>query len=98
MANVTAVIGGSAEFGNELYNELATHERGNFVFSPLSLYAALAMTYAGAGGKTETQIGRVLRSSAHSRSEFHAAVASLLSNRPTLQIANALWPQAGYPI
>ena len=39
----------------DLYLQLARRD-GNLVYSPVSVYVALAMTYAGAGGSTGDRI------------------------------------------
>jgi len=53
------VVEGNNEFALELYAKLRTQE-GNLFFSPYSISAALAMTYAGARGETEKQMANVL--------------------------------------
>ena len=47
------------EFALELYAKLRQRE-GNLFFSPYSISTALAMTYAGARGQTDTQMATVL--------------------------------------
>ena len=91
-------------FAIDLYNNLQ-QETGNVFFSPLSLSTAFAMTYAGAAGETAAQMARVL----HFGTEpgIHESFAVLLgslsdtalgSNAFTLEVANAIWPQAGLPL
>ena len=53
------VVEGNNEFALELYAKLR-NEEGNLFFSPYSISTALAMTYAGARGETETEMARVL--------------------------------------
>jgi len=82
--------------------------KGNAVFSPYSIQAALAMVGAGAEGKTAEQIGRVLHVAAPA--ELGASNATLASRLGTatapprgapgvdlakLEIANGLWTQSG---
>jgi len=50
---------GNNAFALELYAKLRK-QKGNLFFSPYSISTALAMTYAGARGETETQMAKVL--------------------------------------
>lgn len=53
------VVKGNNEFALGLYAKLRAKE-GNLFLSPYSISTALAMTYAGAQGQTETQMAKVL--------------------------------------
>ncbi|MFH1718690.1 MAG: serpin family protein, partial [Planctomycetota bacterium] len=53
------VVHGNNEFALALYAKLRSAE-GNLFFSPYSISTALAMTYVGARGPTESQMARVL--------------------------------------
>jgi serpin B len=53
------VVEGNNRFALELYAKLR-EQKGNLFFSPYSISAALAMTYAGARGETEAQMARVM--------------------------------------
>ncbi len=83
--------------------------RGNLVFSPDSIAAALAMAGSGAAGRTATQMASVL----HLKSpQAFAAVGALQGaiakeqlaagrgdpRAPTLDLANGLFVQQGYPL
>ncbi len=83
--------------------------RGNLVFSPDSIAAALAMAGSGAAGRTATQMASVL----HLKSpQAFAAVGALQGaiaeeqlaaahgdpRAPTLDLANGLFLQQGYPL
>jgi len=54
-----AIIQANNRFAFGLYEKLRARQ-GNLFFSPYSISAALAMTYAGAAGETESHMGRVL--------------------------------------
>jgi len=54
------VVQGNNEFALALFARLRENQ-GNLFFSPYSISTALAMTYAGARGQTETQMAKVLR-------------------------------------
>ncbi len=90
-------------FAADLYHELAGSEE-NFVFSPLSISAALAMVYAGAEANTAAEMAEVLHFPENSQ-EFHAAYGELLNSLNQadalegldLNVANSLWGQAGFP-
>ena len=47
------VVKGNDEFAFELCSQLSGGESGNLFFSPYSISAAMAMTHAGAEGRTE---------------------------------------------
>ena len=51
-ADLNAAVQGNNAFAIDLYRQLATKERANenIFFSPFSITAAMAMTYAGARG------------------------------------------------
>jgi serpin B len=74
---------------------------GNLFFSPKSISTALAMTYAGAQGKTATEMAKVLHFTLPPE-RLHSAMRTLLSELSTkhteyqLYIANELWGQEGY--
>ncbi len=103
LSDVAAAARGNAEFALDLYHTLRKEE-GNLFFSPYSISTALAMTYAGARANTETQIAQALHFTLGQR-QLHPAFASLESKLKSvrekgpilLNVANALWPQDGYP-
>lgn len=89
-------------FALSLYGKLAPME-GNLIFSPYSISTALGMTYAGARGNTEKEMAAALHFSLK-QAELHAAFENLEvqlkkaeRNGIRLSVANALWPQKGYP-
>ena len=60
-ADKNALAAGNAAFALDLYQTLGKPEPGkNFFYSPYSISLALAMTYAGARGATETQMADTL--------------------------------------
>ena len=63
-AAVAAVVEGSNRFAFNLYAKLRA-KKGNLVFSPYSVWTALAMTYAGARGQTWQQMYRGLHFPCH---------------------------------
>lgn len=98
-----AVVRGNTALALDLYQELRP-AAGNLFFSPHSISAVLAVTYAGARGSTAQQMARALHFS--DPDQMHPAFASLQSRlaavadkgQVQLQVANALWPQQGYPL
>jgi serpin B len=109
----SVAVDGNA-FGLALYGHLVRvtekeQDAGNLFFSPTSIHTALAMTYAGASGRTAEQMRETLRFELDGES-LHAAVGGLgtrLSSPPLtrekkppyeLSVANALWGQEGYEL
>ena len=96
------LVSANNAFACDLYAELKTTE-GNLFFSPFSVSTALAMTFAGAKADTAEEMRKTLRLSTH---DADAGFADLLkhfsdvnaSGRVQLNMANSIWPQAGYPI
>ena len=88
-------------FGVDLYRQLRGAE-GNLFFSPYSISSALAMTWAGARGSTESEMARTLLFTMPQDS-VHAAMHALrtrledaaASGRYELAIANRLWGRQG---
>ena len=88
------------QFAAALYAELGKHS-GNVFFSPLSVFAALALTHEGAGGATAQEIEQVLHISPGANEGVPELTRRLttkgLFDRPTrndgleLHVANALW-------
>jgi serpin B len=99
---VEALVAGKSAFAFDLYQALA-EEGGNLFFSPFSISAALAMTYAGARGETERQMTDTLHFTLP-QDRLHPAFNALdtgLVGRDQgedfqLRIANALWGQKGH--
>ncbi|HOS79832.1 MAG TPA: serpin family protein [Anaerolineae bacterium] len=102
-SSVETVVQGNTQFAFALYQKFRA-EKGNLFFSPYSISTALAMTYAGARGNTAVQMAQALHFLLE-QEQLHPAFASLedrLSNigrkgQIQLKVANALWPQVGYP-
>ena len=102
------VVQGNNKFALELYTKLQSQD-GNIFFSPYSISTALAMTYAGARGRTATQMADVLcfpvgtKPAGPDPQQFAAAFGELVKDLNTrgeggayeLSVANALWGQKG---
>jgi serpin B len=58
-SDLKTLVDGNNAFGLDLYQTLRSQD-GNLILSPFSVSLALAMTYAGARGETETQMADVL--------------------------------------
>lgn len=70
------VVRGNNEFAFALYKE-AAKKPGNVFFSPMSISAAFAMTYAGARNETATEMRSVLRIQGE-EATYHAEFGALL--------------------
>ena len=100
--DVGAVATGNTKFALKLYDQL-NNEKGNLFLSPYSISTALAMTYAGARGETETEMAKALEFNLP-QDRLHAGFSNLkLGLREVreksgvqLSIANALWPHKNY--
>ena len=107
-SDLADLVSGNSAFAFDLYHALA-EEEGNLFCSPYSISAALAMTYAGARGETERQMADTM-SYRLPQDRLHPAFNSRDlelasrgkdgvfedSERIRLNIANAIWGQAGY--
>lgn len=61
-ATYSTDLSGITDFGIELYKQLApAQSRGNFFFSPYSIWSALTLAYFGSGGNTQRQLEANLR-------------------------------------
>lgn len=100
--DASQLVQGNNRFAFELYARLA-REDGNLFFSPYSVSSALAMTYAGAAGKTAQEMAGTLHFDLEPP-RLHRAWTQLIDNvnKPDkkrgyqLRVANALWGQEGY--
>lgn len=103
-SSVKTVVQGNTEFALALYQQLRTEE-GNLFFSPYSISAALAMTYAGARGNTQVEMAQALHFLLDEE-QLHPAFALLQARlddigskgHVQMRVANALWPQKGYAL
>jgi serpin B len=93
---------GNNVFMMKAYKVLIEKEENIFI-SPYSISSALAMTYAGANGKTETEMGSALEFSANNTSfhqNFGMATESInnigAKGEIQLNVANSLWLADGY--
>jgi len=105
--NLKTVVAGNSEFAFDLYAKLKDSPKvkeagGNLFFSPYSISAALAMTWAGARAETEKQMAQVLHFNLP-QEQLHPAFGALekllndgyKKGEYRLSIANALWGQKG---
>jgi serpin B len=102
------LVDGNSAFAFDLYRELSDGT-GNLFYSPYSISAALAMTYAGARGETEQQMADTLHyilSQDRLHPAFNALDLALISRGEgaegkdgegfRLNIVNATWGQEDY--
>jgi len=102
-SDIGALVDGNNRFAVDIYKTLRS-QNGNLILSPYSISLALAMTYAGARGETESQIAHTLHFAA--QDQLHPAFNSLdlqLEKKPLnidknqeplqLNIANAVWAE-----
>lgn len=104
-ADLAQLLAGNSAFAFDLYQNLRDR-RGNLFFSPYSISAALAMTYAGARAETERQMAETLHftlAQERLHPAFNALDRKLVSVNEDqdadafrLHIVNALWGQTGY--
>jgi serpin B len=97
-----ALVQGNTAFALDLLAKLS-EGKGNLFFSPYSISAALAMTYAGARAQTAEQMAKTLHFPGDGAA-FHETFGRLIaglneagkSGEFSLVVANALWAQRGY--
>jgi serpin B len=90
---VGPLVTGNTEFALALYQKLRA-KPGNLFFSPYSISTALAMTYAGARGRTALEMAQALRFLLPPEA-LHAAFAHLearLSASGRRGRSNSAWP------
>ena len=107
-SDISSLTEGNSVFAFNLY-KLLSEEEDNLFYSPYSISAALAMTYAGARGETEKQMADTLQFYL-TQNQLHPAFNSLdqeLASRGEgakgkdgegfrLNIVNAIWGQKDY--
>jgi len=99
-SDLPAVAASINDFSVDLYGRLAK-DKGNLFYSPTSISTALAMTYAGAAGKTAQEMKTTLRFSLDG-DELHKSYGAMLKRLVSakkgckIYIANSLWGQKGY--
>ena len=105
--DLSALVDGNNAFALNLYQSLRAAE-GNLVFSPYSISIALAMTYAGASGETESQMADALQfklPQERLHPAFNQLDLGLLQEGQSgsdkgqslqLDIANAVWAEQTY--
>ena len=97
---VEPVSAGNTAFALDLYQREKSNA-ANLFFSPYSISAALAMTYAGARGQTEQQMARTLHFNLP-QADLPPAFAALtarfdqIDKRIILSVANSLWCERNY--
>jgi serpin B len=106
-AETQALVENNNTFAFDLYGSLQAQD-GNLIYSPYSISLALAMTYAGARGETESQMAQVLHflPQGQAHPAFNALDLQLAERGKAqsedqtplqLSIANAIWAEQTYP-
>ena len=106
-SDIKTVVDGNNAFAFDIYQTLRAQD-GNLILSPFSISLALAMTYAGARGETESQMARTLHFDLP-QEQLHPAFNALdlaleeTANNASadqtplqLNIANAVWAEQSY--
>jgi len=99
---IKQMVQDNSVFALNLYGQLKQREN-NLFFSPFSISAALAMTYAGAREKTASQMASALHFDLEP-DQLHLSMGELISRLNAVQkesevelsVANAIWAQKGY--
>ncbi len=94
------------EFGLELFQKIYSQEEkyDNIMVSPLSVSLALAMTYNGANGETQTAMEETLKVYGLTSEEINESYATLvtalksLDPKVVLEIANAIYYREGFSV
>src|SRR5258706_7151378 len=108
-ADAQTLVDGNNAFALDIYQTLHS-QNGNLILSPFSISLALAMTYAGARGETESQMANTLHFDLPQGQLLHPAFNALDQDLATrgkaksdsenplqLNIANAIWAEQTYP-
>ncbi|MDZ7821364.1 MAG: serpin family protein [Candidatus Marinimicrobia bacterium] len=97
-------VQGLNAFTFELYRLIAEATEGNTFYSPLSISAALAITYAGAGTETAREMRKVMHFGPQNEA-FHTKYGGMLDGLRSgddadfeMKIANAAWVQKQYAL
>ncbi|MBN2530690.1 MAG: serpin family protein [Deltaproteobacteria bacterium] len=107
---ISQVVASNSAFAMDVYGKLREGNSENLFFSPLSLSAGMAISYAGARSTTESQMAATLHWDAFGQEALHEALNKLLltlSSRATpqssddaggfeLSIFNSLWAQKDF--
>lgn len=101
--NLKNVALASTYFGINLLENLSESKKGNIVFSPLSIWLAMAMLYEGANSSTAEEIAKVMyfpenKSLLRENINYFLKKFGICSENFTLSIANSLWAQNGFPV
>ncbi|RJP48226.1 MAG: serpin family protein [Anaerolineaceae bacterium] len=102
-SGLQTLVDGNNSFALDIYQSLHSQD-GNLILSPFSISLALAMTYAGARGETESQMAQTLRFPPQNdlHPAFNALDLSLENSKAgadkdqeplRLNIANAVWAE-----
>jgi serpin B len=102
--DLAELAAGNNAFAFDLYQALRG-EAGNLFYSPYSVSAALAMTYAGAAGDTASQMAATLHYSlppdrlhpAFNALDLALTAPAVNTATFTLNLANSVWAQDGFP-
>lgn len=94
---VNLTSNGNIMFANKMFVKLMKNEKKNFLYSPFSISAALAITYEGSNGKTKSQMANTFNfTSPKLKEDFKQIFAAMEKSNQDgfeLNIANALWLQ-----
>jgi serpin B len=102
--DLASMVAGNTAFALDMYHGLTVKEEfdgKNIFFSPHSISIALAMTYGGAEGETETEMAEVLHFTLE-EPKVHAVFNRLdlalkqANDSVTLDIVNTTWGQTGW--
>ncbi|MEA5594300.1 serpin family protein [Rivularia sp. UHCC 0363] len=94
----TKLVSANTKFGFNLFSQLLNQDNTKNIFvSPSSIALALAMTYNGASGSTQTAMAKALEFQGMNLQQINSAGAKLKASlenpdsKVTLNVANSLW-------
>jgi serpin B len=97
-ADTGQLAAADAAFGTDLYTQLAG--KGNLVFSPASIAAALRMALIGARGETAAEMARAMHlpGPEAARAAQRQVMSTPGSDELILRVVNTAWIQSGLPV